>query len=66
MVRKEFDGEIDIAIGWRASAKIWKNRVYTWARLVKKLSEPQITGETLRQYTEASKEDRSKLKDVGG
>lgn len=66
MVPIQYDGQIDIATGFSANTKIWKNKPYTWSHLVQKLSAPQVTGETIKQYLEASKEDRSRAKDVGG
>lgn len=57
---------LEIAEGLSAKAKKWKNKNYTWEELVNKLSKPVITGESYKEYINASKEDQSRIKDVGG
>ena len=37
-----------------------------WSELVNKLSKPVVTNETYKRFMEASKEEQSKIKDVGG
>lgn len=61
-----FDGDIDIAIGFGAKSKIWKNKKMSWLDFVNKLKEPAHTSETLKEFMAASKEEQSKIKDVGG
>lgn len=62
----EYDGNLSIAIGLNVSSKIWKNTKITWSNLVQKLSTPVITAETYKQFMNATKEEQSKIKDVGG
>lgn len=62
----KYDGTLDIATGLSAGSKIWKNKKITWSELVQKLSEEHKTTETFSEYIAASKEEQSKIKDVGG
>lgn len=62
----KYDGEINIAIGLNVASKVWKNTKYAWSKLVQKLSSPVITAETYKQFISASKEEQSRIKDVGG
>lgn len=62
----EYDGNLSIAIGLNVSSKIWKNTKMTWGNLVQKLSTPVITAETYKRFMNATKEEQSKIKDVGG
>lgn len=62
----EYDDTIDIAIGLTAKSKKWKNEKVTWSDLVARLRETKRTGETLREFLTASKDEQSKIKDVGG
>lgn len=62
----EYDGNLSIAIGLNVSSKVWKNTKMTWSDLVQKLSTPIITAETYKQFMNATKEEQSKIKDVGG
>lgn len=59
-------GVVDIAVGLSARSKSWKNEKWEWSALVKKLTTEYKTPETYKQYKSASKEERSKIKDVGG
>lgn len=61
-----YDGIMDIAIGLTAKSKKWKNEQMSWSALVARLQETKRTGETLREFLTASKEEQSKIKDVGG
>lgn len=58
--------KLQIAIGHKATSTSWKNTETNWADFAARLAEPIRTGETLAQYAKASKEDRAKIKDVGG
>ena len=60
------DGILNIAIGLSAKSKIWKNTKISWADMVDKLAEVTKTSETFKQYQNANKGERSKIKDVGG
>lgn len=62
----EYDADLNIAIGLSATSKIWKNTKITWHALVQKLSEPVVTAETYKQFMHATKDEQSKIKDVGG
>ena len=62
----QHDGIIDIATGFSATAKVWKNTRVKWSKLLAKLATPVRTAETYRQFMGASKADQGKIKDVGG
>ena len=62
----KYDGSIDLAIGMSAKSKIWKNKKLVWSDLVKRLREENKTNETYKEFIAATKEDQSKIKDVGG
>jgi len=60
------DGTLQIATGLTVKSKVWKNKKYLWSSIVEKLSKAKYTGETAKQYHNASKAEKSKIKDVGG
>jgi predicted P-loop ATPase len=62
----EYDINLNIAIGLSAASKVWKNTKIAWSALVQKLSAPVVTTETYRQFIQATKDEQSKIKDVGG
>jgi len=62
----EFDGTLDLAVGFSARSKTWKNKKWKWSSLVKKLLKENKTTETFKEYQGANKTDRNKIKDVGG
>lgn len=62
----KFDGTIEIAIGFSAQTKTWKNQKMRWSELVSRLGEEHKTAETLKEFLAATKEDQTKIKDVGG
>lgn len=62
----KFDGLINIAIGMSAVSKKWKNTELLWSEFVKKLATENKTNETYKQYISATKQEQSKIKDVGG
>src|SRR5574344_1897328 len=62
----QYDGVLEIATGFSANTKIWKNTKARWSKLVAKLSEATRTNETYIQFMRASKTDQGKIKDVGG
>ena len=62
----KYDGQIDIATGLSAQAKNWKNIRITWTELVSRLKEEHKTQETLKEFLAATKEEQSRIKDVGG
>lgn len=58
--------ELDIAIGRSADSQKWKNTRMTWTELVKKLSKPVVTNETLKEFLAATRDEQGRIKDVGG
>jgi predicted P-loop ATPase len=60
------DGKIDIAVGMSAKSKLWKNQKWLWSDLVEKLITEHKTNETFKEFVSATKEEQSKIKDVGG
>lgn len=62
----QYDGILEIATGFSANTKVWKNTKARWSKLVSKLSKPTRTNETYMQFMRANKADQSKIKDVGG
>jgi len=62
----QYDDLLDIALGMSASSRIWKNERWKWSTLVKKLTTEHKTYETYSQYIKATKDEQSKIKDVGG
>lgn len=62
----KYDENLSIAIGLNVSSKIWKNTKITWSNLVQKLATPVVTAETYKRFMSATKEEQSKIKDVGG
>ena len=61
-----YDGNLDIATGFSATTKIWKNTRIKWSNLLNKLANPVVTAETYKQFMSANKTDQGKIKDVGG
>lgn len=57
---------LTISTGRSRKETDWKVRQTTWGRLAEKLSSPKRTPETVREYTEMSRDDRGRAKDVGG
>lgn len=62
----KYDGSLNIAIGLSVTSKVWKNTKTTWGELVNKLATPVVTAETYKRFINATKEEQSKIKDVGG
>jgi hypothetical protein len=60
------NGLLDIAVGLKASSKTWKNTKIEWADLVSRMATPVVTSETYKQFMSATKDEQSKIKDVGG
>lgn len=60
------DITLNIAVGRTVRSKVWKNTKILWSELAEKLKEVVRTGETYKEYQAANKEERSKIKDVGG
>lgn len=66
MITVNYDGDLNIATGLKASSRVWKNSVTKWSNLLNKLSKPVITAETYTQYIRATKAEQGQIKDVGG
>jgi len=62
----QYNETIHIATGMSAKSKIWKNKKVLWSELVSKISEPHHTNETFKEYMSSTKDEQSKIKDVGG
>jgi len=62
----KYDGKIDIATGMSARSKVWKNKSILWSDFSNRLSEEHKTNETHKEFIAATKEEQSKIKDVGG
>jgi predicted P-loop ATPase len=60
------DETLDLAVGLSARTKVWKNERWSWSALVAKLSTPHRTHESYREFIAASKDEQSRIKDVGG
>ena len=60
------DLEIDIATAHSRMAKKWRNKSWKWSEIVKRCSETKRTEETMREYLRMSREEQSRIKDVGG
>lgn len=66
MIVVNYDGDLNIATGLKASSRVWKNSVTKWSSLLNKLSKPVVTAETYSQYIRATKAEQGQIKDVGG
>lgn len=61
-----YDGVFDIATGFSATCKVWKNKQVSWSWFVGILQEVTRTNETYTQFIAAKKEEQIAIKDVGG
>ena len=55
-----------IAIADKRTAKTWKNTKITWRQLCDKCGKSIRTSETIGEYTAMSRDEQSRIKDVGG
>jgi len=60
------DLKLDIAHAPSAKRKKWTNSRWTWEKLVNKLSDFQVTHETVKEYANMPKNEQGNIKDVGG
>lgn len=60
------DFKLDLATAKHRFDKHWKNKKTTWSALLKKISEPHYTAETLTEYAALPKTRQDEIKDVGG
>lgn len=58
--------EVTLSVAGSCWSKNWKNKTMTWGELKEKLSNPVRTNETLAEYNKATKEEKGRIKDVGG
>ena len=58
--------EFTISTGSSRNATEWPNRKTTWEKFVAKLGKPKTTKETMEEYKAMTKDQRGKVKDVGG
>lgn len=56
----------NIATGLSASSKIWRNIKITWDAFIQKMQNPVRTSETYKTFINATKDEQSRIKDVGG
>lgn len=61
-----YDGTINLAYGASAKTKAWKNKPTLWSEFAERLCTAQPTNETYNEFMAFSKEDQSRVKDVGG
>lgn len=61
-----YDGSVTIAVGESRRSTQWKNKEVLWSQLVKRLSIPTKTPETVDEYRGFAKSKRDEIKDVGG
>lgn len=62
----QHDGELDIAVGLSASSVKWENKKILWSKFIEKLKQAHVVNVTAAEYRKAPKQERDKLKDVGG
>ena len=60
------DDKIDIAVGMSAKSRSWKNQKWAWSDIAEKLLTEHKTNESFKEFMGATKEEQSKIKDVGG
>lgn len=58
--------ELHIAVGRSRYEAKWKNKTFTWAELLTRLSETVRTHETIAEYKAMGKTNQDQIKDVGG
>lgn len=58
--------ELVISMGESRKCIAWRAKVTTWEKLVMRLASTKRTRETVEQYGEMNKDNRSRVKDVGG
>ena len=58
--------DITISVGESRRATHWVPKTVSWDKLVKRLSSPVRTAETVAEYAVMSKDQRGEAKDVGG
>ena len=62
----QYDGLLTIATGSSRRCTNWKNKRILWSDLAAKLSNVTRTQETQAEYERMPKDERDRIKDVGG
>lgn len=65
-MRLNYDGQIDIATAAGIKSTKWTNNKLQWSEIATRLSEAVNTGETYKEFIQSTKEEQTKIKDVGG
>lgn len=60
------DQKLHIATAKNRKETFWKNSEISWPDFVARVSETQITHETVQEYRQMKKDDQDRIKDVGG
>ncbi|MBO7274849.1 MAG: hypothetical protein J6V15_00600, partial [Clostridia bacterium] len=60
------DKALDIALGNNRKTKKWRNGPMMWSALLDRLSVTTRTPETVAEYKKLSRDEQSRIKDVGG
>lgn len=60
------DCELALSFGANRETKHWKNRRMTWSALCERLAHPTVTQERYNEFMAMTREDRQRIKDVGG
>lgn len=60
------DYKIEIATAPRCTSTNWRNKTMPWSALVERCATPKRTGETAAEYKRMNRNERSRVKDVGG
>jgi P4 family phage/plasmid primase-like protien len=61
-----YDGNFVVTLGRSRFEKEWKPKTISWSQLLERLEKTQRTDETEEQFAAAPKEERDRIKDVGG
>lgn len=61
-----YNGLVHIATGLSVSSRMWKNEELLWSELVSKLTTEYKTSETRAEFLKATKDEQTKIKDIGG
>lgn len=62
----KYDRALDLALGNNRKTKKWRNGPLQWSALLDRLSTTTRTPETVAEYKKMSRDEQSRIKDVGG
>lgn len=65
-IKLQHDFDLDIATAHSRLSKKWRNKSWKWSEILAKCADTKRTGETVREYLRMSREEQSRVKDVGG